>query len=107
MTGRRVGSIIDSTYVGGCKWGTATADHTVGEVRAFDGPEEDFTNSTCRTSACDICHLLVAGTMGYSCSSCRYKVHKVCPVPLDNVNVQQQSRRRDSNSIWGSGRSSA
>uniref|UniRef100_A0A0E0A683 Uncharacterized protein n=1 Tax=Oryza glumipatula TaxID=40148 RepID=A0A0E0A683_9ORYZ len=49
--------IIDSTYVGGCKWGTATADHTVGEVRALDGPEEDFTNSTCRTSTC---HLLPA-----------------------------------------------
>ncbi|XP_052160155.1 uncharacterized protein LOC127777589 [Oryza glaberrima] len=65
--------------------------------------QEDFTNSTCRVSACDICHLLVAGTMGYSCSSCRYKVHKVCPVPLDNVNVQVQQQTQGQQQHLGFG----
>uniref|UniRef100_A0A0E0L8X4 Phorbol-ester/DAG-type domain-containing protein n=1 Tax=Oryza punctata TaxID=4537 RepID=A0A0E0L8X4_ORYPU len=51
--------------------------------------KEDFTDSTCRISACDTCHFLVAGTVGYSCSSCRYKVHRVCPVPAATVNVLQ------------------
>ncbi|XP_052159856.1 uncharacterized protein LOC127777321 [Oryza glaberrima] len=43
----------------------------------------DYTNSNCRDCTCDKCHFLLAGTVGYSCpyASCKYKIHKVCPVP--------------------------
>uniref|UniRef100_A0A0E0PUM5 Uncharacterized protein n=1 Tax=Oryza rufipogon TaxID=4529 RepID=A0A0E0PUM5_ORYRU len=55
----------------------------------------DHTNSNSRDCTCDKCHFLLAG---YSCpyASCKYMIHKVCPVPPASVQGGSASQSQDS-----------